>query len=70
MKELTDESIMPFGMYGKHKLNKKMANVPARYLLWLWDQYQGKKPFGEEAKAVKDYIADNLDGLRKEVKDG
>ena len=64
---LTDESIMPFGMYGKHKLNKEMANVPADYLLWIYNQNAGKKPFGEEAKAVQRYILDNLDAIKLEA---
>lgn len=37
---MNDESIMPFG---KHK-GEKLANVPADYLLWLYDNY---KCFGE-----------------------
>lgn len=31
--ELTDQSLMPFG---KHK-GKALANVPAGYLLWIYD---------------------------------
>lgn len=54
---MTDESIMPFG---KHK-GKKMANVPASYLLWL---YENGKCFGE----FKEYIIDNLDVLKSEIK--
>ena len=65
MQELTDESVMPFGKY--KKTETQMANVPASYLMWLWEQYRGKKPFGEKAKAVQAYILDNLDGLKKEV---
>lgn len=61
---LKDDSMMPMGQY-KNKL--QMANVPAKYLLWLWDQWGTTKPFGAEAQAVADYIADNLDALRKEV---
>jgi uncharacterized protein (DUF3820 family) len=53
--KLTDESIMPWGI---HK-GKKMANVPASYLLWL---YNNDKCFGN----VKFYIKENLDVLTKE----
>ena len=60
---LTDESSMPFG---KHK-GTEMANVPASYLLWLYGQYNQQKPFGEASIAVKDYILDNLDALKKEA---
>lgn len=38
--KLTDESLMPFG---KHK-GEKMANVPASYLLWLYDEYTMPNP--------------------------
>lgn len=55
----TDESIMPFGI---HK-GKTMANVPAKYLIWL---YEMDKVYGE----LKAYIQDNLDVLKKEVTDG
>lgn len=54
---LTDESEMPFGI---HK-GKKLANVPASYLLWLWDN--NKCNIG-----LKAYIKDNLDVLKEEVK--
>ena len=55
----TDESIMPFGV---HK-GKALANVPADYLIFL---YERDKVYGE----LKSYIQDNLDVLRKEVEDG
>ena len=63
MRKLTDESPMPFG---KHK-GKDMDEVPAGYLLWLYDELQGdSKPV---AKALMDYIEDNRDVLEKEVKE-
>ena len=52
---LTDKSIMPFG---KHK-GVAMANVPAQYLIWL---YENDKCNSE----VKEYIEDNMDILKKE----
>lgn len=57
IKKLTDDSLMP---YGKHK-GVKMANVPADYLLWLFDN---NKSTGE----VTVYIHDNMDTLKKEVR--
>ena len=60
---LTDNDPMPFGMY-KGTL---MANVDAKYLLYLYEEMGTKKPFGEKAKAVKAYIYDNLDALKKEA---
>jgi len=56
MVTLTDESPMPYGI---HK-GKEMANVPANYLLWLWDA-------GKGSREVTNYIAENLDALKKEV---
>ncbi len=49
---LTDNDIMPFGKYK----GEKMANVPADYLVWL---YENEKCFGE----VKEYINKNIDTL-------
>lgn len=54
--EITDNSEMPFGKYK----GKKMINVPAPYLLWLYNNsctHQG----------VKKYIIDNLLVLKKEA---
>jgi uncharacterized protein (DUF3820 family) len=46
---------MPFGKYK----GRKLADVPARYLLWL---YEGEMRDGP----LKRYIDDNIDALRKE----
>jgi len=61
---LTDESPMPFGKYK----GTEMANVPADYLMWLYNQRPGMKPFGREAQAVRDYTMENMDALKKEMK--
>jgi len=53
---MTDTDLMPFGKYK----DKAMANVPAKYLLWLWDE-------GVTHPGVRKYINDNLDALQKEV---
>lgn len=56
--KLTDESSMPFGKYR----GKQMADVPADYLLWLYDNCKC-------SDNVHDYIIDNLEVLKKnEVK--
>jgi uncharacterized protein (DUF3820 family) len=57
MSNMTDESLMPYGKFE----GQKMANVPAKYLLWLYDE---NKCTGN----VRQYIKDNLDVLRSEVK--
>lgn len=54
---MDDNSLMPWGQY----VGKKMANVPAYYLIWLLDN---NKCSGE----VKTYIKDNEDTLREEAK--
>lgn len=61
---LEDDSRMPFGKYK----GTQMANVPASYLLWLWEKQGSTKPFGEASQAVQRYILDNLEALRMEVK--
>ena len=56
MEALNDNSIMPYGKYQ----GKKMANVPASYLLWLWEN-------GKCCSKVKEYIEENEDVLEKEA---
>jgi len=53
---LTDESPMPFG---KHK-DKQMIDVPATYLLYLYEE----KKYNKE---VKEYIEDNMQILKKQA---
>jgi len=54
---LTDESLMPWGIYE----GKKMIEVPADYLLWL---YRDNKC----DRQVKEYIEENMQVLEKELK--
>jgi uncharacterized protein (DUF3820 family) len=51
-----DNTPMPFGKYA----GKPMANVPAPYLLWLYNK-------GCDHAEVKAYIIANLNCLNKEV---
>lgn len=55
---MTDNSKMPFGKYK----GEKMANVPASYLIWI---FENNKCTPEVAK----YIADNQDVLKAEIKE-
>lgn len=55
--KLTDESLMPFGKYK----GEKMANVPASYLIWLYDENKCNRN-------VREYIEDNLDVIQEEIK--
>lgn len=54
---MTDNSIMPFGI---HK-GKKMANVPASYLIFI---FENNKCTPDVAK----YINENMDALKLEIK--
>jgi uncharacterized protein (DUF3820 family) len=54
----TDKTPMPFGKFK----GKPLEDVPASYLLWLWDN---KLPFSD--KNLEEYILENLDVLRKET---
>ncbi|MFA6974020.1 MAG: DUF3820 family protein [Parcubacteria group bacterium] len=53
---LTDESPMPWGMHQ----GKQMMDVPADYLVWL---YENNKVNGD----VKRYIESNMDTLKLEI---
>lgn len=53
---ITDESVMP---YGKYK-GKQMADVPAEYLQWLFDN-------GKCSPDVKRYIENNIDVLESQI---
>ena len=53
---MKDDDLMPFGKYK----GTQMINVPASYLLWLYETI--------DAGLVKDYIENNLDVLKQEVK--
>lgn len=55
MSALTDESLMPFGKYK----GEKMANVPASYLIWIYEN-------NKCTKEVALYIADNWEVLKNE----
>lgn len=58
---MSDEDLMPFGKFA----GQKMANVPAQYLKWLWDN---------NIVSVKKwnklywYISENLDAIEAELK--
>ena len=53
---LTSDSLMP---YGKYK-NKQMIDVPASYLLYLYDNNNMREG------NVKDYVINNLKTLKQE----
>ena len=57
MAALDDNSLMPFGKYK----DEKLANVPASYLLYAYDNFN-------IWQNLKDYIDDNRDVLESEIK--
>lgn len=62
---LTDESLMPFGKFK----GIRMEDVPGSYLLWLYDEWTLPNPrFGFVNTDVKEYIEDNMDAIKMEVK--
>lgn len=61
MAALTDQSLMPFG---KHK-GEVLEKVPARYLLWLWDNGVHAEPH----KPIHQYIKTSFSALETEAKD-
>lgn len=72
--KLGDDDPMPFGKYGPEGKGCKMADVPADYLLYLWDDEQ--TAFWDEAKvefpaaiAVRDYIIRRFNHLETECPD-
>ena len=55
-KSFDDNSIMPFGKFK----GKQMANIPAPYFLWLYNE-------GCSHTGVRLYIQENLEGLKQEA---
>ena len=55
---LEDDDLMPTGKYK----NKKMVDVPASYLIYIFDKEMVSNI------RVKNYIIDNLDVLRQQAK--
>jgi len=52
----TDDSIMPFGKYK----GRRLEDVPAGYLIWLYDNGLDRGP-------LREYIEENKDALEKEI---
>lgn len=60
MMEFTDDTVID---WGQHK-GTKLANIPAKDLLWYYDQDWFKKSKKPEYIALKAYIEDNMDFLK------
>lgn len=57
-----DKTLMKWGKYK----GKPLAEIPASYLLWIYDEW-GLKNSGELHRWLREYIEDNMQGLRKEI---
>lgn len=57
---MTDNSLMPFGKYK----DKKMIDVPASYLKFIYDNDMLCKN-----NELREYIKDNMDVIEKEIKE-
>lgn len=55
MEIFNDDTLMPFG---QHK-GVKLANVPAAYLIYIYENYKLSEP-------LKNYIKENLEVLKME----
>jgi uncharacterized protein (DUF3820 family) len=64
MPELYDNSKMPIGKFK----DVEMIDVPAEYLLKVHEENQGKEIKSEDLKSVMEYIEDNLDVLKEEIR--
>lgn len=65
MNAYDDNTLMPFG---KHK-DKKLANVPSGYLLWLHGELLKKsetKALNNMERSLRNYIDENMEVLKKE----
>lgn len=56
MAKVTDDTLMATGQYK----GVAMINIPASYLIWVYDNDRCSKD-------VREYITDNLDVLREEI---
>ena len=65
---LDDETFMPFGKFGPGKEHLKMKEVPAPYLLWLWDNVLWDSP-AYNHQFVKEYIRSHFRQLLSEHTD-
>lgn len=61
IEKFDDDTLMPFG---KEHYGKRLEEVPAKYLLWMYEQ-----PWFKAVRYIplRDYIIENMDVLEKEI---
>lgn len=52
-------------LFGKY-IGVPIKDIPASYLLWLWEQKFIQNPMTMLHSAVRDYIKNNLEVLKKD----
>lgn len=60
---MEDEDIMPFGKYK----GTAMANVPAEYLIWLYDELASSDIIDGNRRDVFGYIEERIEDLQDEI---
>ena len=66
MKTLEDADIMPFGKYNGTRLEE----VPAKYLLWLWNNgLKNDLKEDDDKGSVSRYIKNSMSALKEEEPD-
>lgn len=67
MKALTDQCPMPLG---KKYRGTPMEKVPAEYLLWMYKNLlNNSRKLNSWEQQVYDYVTENMDVLKMEVKE-
>lgn len=61
--KFTDDSPMPFG---KHE-GKKLVDLPASYLLWLYGEMEHQQNRSPTRQAIFDYIEENMSAIESEL---
>lgn len=71
MEALDDNDLMPFGKYSsKGDDPRPISEVPASYLLWLYDKDNGLwQDNSDRNMPLRLWIEENYDGLRKDADD-
>ena len=60
MDEINDNYVMPFGRHN----GKKIANVPAEDLMWMYEQDWLEKKWPN----IHKYIEDSMDAIKHEIR--
>ena len=62
---IDDHHIITFGKFK----GQKLANVDAKWLMWIYKAWAKNPPQTDEQKSIQEYIKNNLDVLELEIKE-